>query len=216
MHAREPNPVMQEDPDFVRFGPKNFNTGAGLIARFDSRDVPINAFSGSYVQILQSFYGSFLGGENGYQLFDIDYRGYRQIWRRGSTLAWTARARVTNGSVPYAEVSQIGSPRDLRGYRQGQYRDLGMIYGIVEYRHMLRHFWSDARYNKFGEPFSRHGFVLWAGLGTIGRDNDGDIRLLPNAGFGYRFEALKRTNVRFDFGFSREGFGFYLDFEEAF
>ena len=40
--------------------------------------------------------------------------------------------------------------------------------------------------------------------------------MLPNYGFGYRFEAMKRTNVRIDFGFSRDGFGFYLDFLEAF
>jgi hypothetical protein len=215
-YARDPNPVMREDPDFVRFGPKNFNSGIGLIARFDSRDVPNNAFSGWYAQFKQTVYNSFLGGENNYHVIDLDYRQYQQIGRPGSTLAWTARTRITTGSAPYAEVSQIGSARDLRGYRQGQYRDQSMVFGIVEYRHMLKHFWSSAKTNKFGEPFSRHGLTVWAGLGTIGQDGDGTLRLLPNYGFGYRFVAIRRTSVRVDFGFGRDGFGFYLDFAEAF
>ncbi len=215
-NAQDPNPVMREDPDFVRFGPKNYNSGAGIIARFDSRDLPTNAFRGVYFHALQTAYGSFLGGENKYQVFDFDYRHYHTLGRPGRTLAWTARTRITTGSTPYAEVSQIGSARDLRGYRQGQYRDQTMVFAVVEYRHMLTHFWSSATENKFGEPFSRHGFTLWAGVGTIGKDREGTLRPLPNFGFGYRFEAIKRTNVRVDFGFSREGFGFYLDFAEAF
>ncbi len=215
-NARDPNPVMQEDPDFIRFGPRNFNSGAGIIARFDSRDIPVNAFRGVYIQALQATYGSFLGGDNSYRVFDLDYRHYLPIGRPGRTVAWTIRTRITTVSAPYAEVSQIGSSRDLRGYLRGRYRDRSMAFAIVEYRHMLRHFWSGATENKFGEPFSRHGFTLWAGIGTIGEDREGILRPLPNFGFGYRFEAIKRTNVRVDFGFSREGFGFYLDFAEAF
>ena len=63
-NAQDPNPVMKEDPDFIRFGPENYNSGTGIIARFDSRDLPTNAFGGVYAQALQTTYGSFLGGEN--------------------------------------------------------------------------------------------------------------------------------------------------------
>jgi hypothetical protein len=40
--------------------------------------------------------------------------------------------------------------------------------------------------------------------------------LIPNAGFGYRFEIQARMNVRAEFGFGKESKGFYFSFNEAF
>jgi hypothetical protein len=39
---------------------------------------------------------------------------------------------------------------------------------------------------------------------------------LPNFGLGYRLEVQPRMNVRLDFGFGRDNFGFYFNFTEAF
>jgi hypothetical protein len=33
------------------------------------------------------FYGKWLGGENVYQVYDVDYRQYKQLGRPGITLA---------------------------------------------------------------------------------------------------------------------------------
>ena len=46
--ADDPGPVMLADPTFVQTGPEDFNHGIGAILQYDSRDVPVNAWRGTY------------------------------------------------------------------------------------------------------------------------------------------------------------------------
>ena len=41
-------------------------------------------------------------------------------------------------------------------------------------------------------------------------------KILPNAGIGYRWEFMKRVNVRIDYGFTRNGGGLIFNINEAF
>ena len=208
---------MAADPYYQEYGPDNQNSGIGGVFQYDTRDVGANAWKGVFLNAQAISYGGFLGGDNDYQAYDLDYRQYVPLGREGRTLAWTARTRWTQGSVPWAELSQLGSGSDLRGYRSGRYRDRAMIYGIVEYRYQ---FTSDSRET----GLSRHGFVAWVGAGTIA-PSFGDITdVLPNWGVGYRFEVQPRMSVRADIGYGREflasGNKFvpsvYFNFTEAF
>ena len=187
---------MAADPYFQEFGATNFNFGFGAVVQYDSRDIAANAWSGLYLGAQVVAYGP-LGGDNHYQVYDLEYREYRQLGRPGRTLAWTARTRLGYGDVPWAELSQLGSSTDLRGYRQGRYRDKAMLYGIVEYRH---------QFPSAGRPtgLSRHGLVGWGGIGSIGGNLGGLDGWLPNWGVGYRFEVQPRMSVRGDVGFGRE------------
>ena len=71
---------------------------------------------------------------------------------------------------------------------------------------------------------SRHGYVGWAGFGTLSEELLQRQQLLPNWGIGYRFEVQPRMSVRIDVGFGREfldsGNKFvpavYFSFAEAF
>jgi len=215
--ASSVSPGMAADPYYQKYGPSNQNSGIGAVLQYDTRDVAANAWKGVYFNAQMLSYGGFLGGDNNYQAYDLDYRQYLPLGRKGRTLAWTARTRWTRGSVPWAELSQLGSGNDLRGYRQGRYRDRAMIYGIVEYRHQ---FTSASRET----GLSRHGFVAWAGAGTVAPGVGEVTQVLPNWGIGYRFEVQPRMNVRADIGFGREfldaGNRFvpsvYFNFTEAF
>lgn len=215
--ASDVSPGVADDPYFQEFGPNNQNTGAGAVFQYDTRDVAANAWKGLYLNAQAIFYGKWLGGENVYQVYDLDYRQYKQLSRPGITLAWTARGRLSYGEVPWAELSQLGSSTDLRGYRQGRYRDKAMLYGIVEYRHQF------LNANRKG-GMSRHGYVGWVGLGSVGENLRGLEHWLPNWGVGYRFEVQPRMSVRGDVGFGREylssGNKFvssvYFSFTEAF
>jgi hypothetical protein len=213
-NARDVSPGMAADPAFQLYGPDNYNAGAGLILQYDSRDVPVSAYCGTFVSGSATFFGPHLGGDNGYQIYDIDYRQYRTLGRSGRCLAWQLRTRIGTGSVPWAEMSQLGTPRDLRGYDWGRYRHNSMVFGIVEYRHRFRR--RKPTPNAFGENESRHGAVVWVGTGSIGADVSDFIHWLPNAGLGYRFEVLPRLNLRVDLGFGIESIGFYVEFNEAF
>jgi len=198
---------MRMDPYFMEFGPVNFNSGLGIILRFDSRDIPVNAWSGMLIDLQALSYLQALGGDNRFSVFQLDMRKYLQVVRPGSTLALQVKSRIARGDVPWSDLSFLGSPYDLRGYYLGHYRDRSMLFGIAEYRH---------QFIKRNGDLSRHGVVGWLGTGSIG-DLPSDFRnWIPNAGFGYRFEVQPRMNVRAEIGFGKESRGFYFSFNEAF
>jgi outer membrane protein assembly factor BamA len=215
--ASDVSPGMAADPYYQQFGATNYNSGAGLVFQLDSRDIAVNAWEGVYLNAQALSYGKALGGDNTYQVYDVDYRQYRGLSRPGKTLAWTVRARLGYGDVPWAELSQIGSSNDLRGYRLGRYRHKAMMYGIVEYRHQFLN-------AKREGGMSRHGYVAWVGAGSVGEDLGDLEHVLPNWGVGYRFEVQPRMSVRMDVGFGKEFYSdgeafepaVYFNFTEAF
>ena len=205
--VNEPSGGVQQDPDFIQYGPQNFNSGLGIIARYNSRDIPVNAYSGLLIDLRATFYSTAFGGDNKYQLYIADLRKYFQVGRKGKTIALQMKTRIGMGEIPYGEMSQLGTPFDLRGYTWGQYREKSMLFFIGEYRHM---------FEKASGDLSRHGMVVWMGTGTIGADFSEFHDWLPNFGFGYRFEVQPRMNLRIDIGIGRETSGFYFNFNEAF
>lgn len=198
---------VSEDPYYNQYNDRPFNSGLGVVYQFDSRDVPVNAWSGWFLEAIATIYGGYLGGDNSYQLLGIDFRKYWQIKRPGRTFAFQGRGRFTNGEVPYGEMSQLGTPFDLRAYRWGQYRHESMLYFLGEYRH---------QFAKKDGSLSKSGFVAWVGGGTLGETVGDFSKWLPNGGVGYRFEVQPRMNVRLDIGFGKESRGFYFNFNEAF
>jgi len=205
--ASDVNPNMAADPSFLEFGPSNFNSGMGLILRYDSRDVPVNAWSGMLIDLQAIGYTPALGGNNSFSVLQIDMRKFQQILRPGSTLALQVKSRLSQGDVPYSDLSFLGSQYDLRGYYLGHYRDRSMILALTEYRH---------QFLKRNGQLSRHGVVGWLGTGSIGSSPAEFTHWIPNAGFGYRFEVQPRMNVRAEIGFGKESRGFYFSFNEAF
>ncbi len=203
----DPSIGVAEDPIYIEYGPENLNSGFGLIARYDSRDVPVNAYKGTYIDLRSTFYSTTFGGRNKYQIYQIDFRQYFTVARKGNTIAFQAKTRIGLGDVPYGEMSQMGTPFDLRGYTWGRYRDKSMLFFLGEYRYMFQ---------KLSGELSRHGMVAWMGTGSIGTDPTMFKKWLPNFGFGYRFELQPRMNLRIDIGIGKETSGFYFNFNEAF
>jgi len=201
---------VENDPYYQQYNDKPFNSGLGLILQYDSRDVPVNAWKGLFANAVYTYYGSYLGGDNQYSMLDIDVRHYQNTGRKGSTFATQLRGRFGFGDVPYGEMSQLGTPFDLRGYTWGQYRDESMIFLLAEYRH---------QFTKPDGSFSKSGAVAWLGGGSIfGVDNTEETnnKVLPSFGVGYRLELQPRMNLRFDLGIGRETMGIYVNFNEAF
>ena len=66
--------------------------------------------------------------------------------------------------------------------------------------------------------WKRNGVAVWAGAGTVfPRFSDFTSKhILPNYGFGYRWEFKKRVNVRLDLGFGKHQTGFIFNINEAF
>ena len=207
--AEDPNPKMLQDPDYLNFGPDNYNSGIGLVIQHDSRDFPQNALEGTYLSVMLTTYSNILGGKNNYSQIDIDIRKYLSLSEeKQRILAIWLKTKVSGGDVPYNEMNQFG-PYDLRGYYWGRFRDKTIGYLIAEYRHKF--------YSKNGDP-SKFGMVLFAGSGGINEEFGKAIlkNVLPNGGFGIRYELQPRLNIRFDYGMGLNSHLIYFGFAEHF
>jgi len=210
--ATDLNPLMAADSNYLLHGQDVFNSGIGLVWRYDSRDFPENAYKGLLLELSGAGYGKLSRGNTNFQVYELDYRQYQQVFRRGATLAWQLKSRLSYGDVPWTDLSMVGTPFDLRGYTWGQYRDYSSVFLLTEYRHMFARKVPNGRGDMYG-PF---GFVVWGGTGSVAPDIGEFIHWLPNAGVGLRFEIQKRMNLRIDYGFGADSKAFYFSFNEAF
>lgn len=210
--AGKVNELMAADSNYLLHGDEIFNTGFGMVWRYDSRDFPENAYKGMLIELAGTGYGKHTSSSNVFQVYELDYRQYQKIIRKGSTLAWQVKTRISHGDVPWTELSMIGTPFDLRGYTWGQYRDYSSLFMLAEYRYMLPRKKPNGRGDMYG-PF---GFVVWTGTGSIAPDYGKFEYWIPNAGVGLRFEIQKRMNLRVDYGVGANSSAFYISFTEAF
>ena len=107
--------------------------------------------------------------------------------------------------TPFFELCQFGSAVNLRGYPNGQFRDLFSWSAQAELRRKLG---------------GRFGIVGFAGIGGVAR-SPGDVGsslLLPAAGGGVRYELSRDygVNLRIDGAVGRNSQAVYVCIGEAF
>lgn len=213
-NATSINPVIEKDPYFNKFKRKYLNVGIGGLLQYDTRNDVATPTEGMLLSVNIKAFGKYLGGSYNYEILELEYRHFVNVFRPRSTLAWIAKSQIGMGNVPYSELPSFGSPFDLRGYYWGKYRDKSMAYGILEYRHM---FGSPAQY-KSGNFWAKCGFVTWIGTGTIG-DTPFDWRKWKlNFGAGLRVQMQPGKNFRLDIGKEPglDGVQVYMNMTEAF
>lgn len=204
---------MQHNSSILKYGDKYHNIGIGGLLQYDTRDDVATPFEGMFLSAMGTLYGKYLGGDFNYEMIELEYRQFRQVFKRRSTLAWTAKSQIGVDNVPYTELPNFGNPFDLRGYAWGKYRDKSMAYGIVEYRHM---FMSQEAYER-GAFWSKFGAVAWVGTGTIGKTPADWNKWKFNYGVGLRIQLQPQKNFRLDIGKEPgQAWGIYMNMTEAF
>lgn len=204
---------MAQNPQIIKFGNKYHNIGIGASLQYDTRDDVATPFSGMLLSATGTVYGKYLGGNYNYEMIELEYRQFKQVFKRRSTLGWTAKTQISMDNVPYTELPGFGNPFDLRGYTWGKYRDKSMAYGIVEYRHM---FMSQEAYER-GAFWSKFGVVGWVGTGSIGKTPADWDKWKLNYGVGLRIQLQPRKNFRLDIGKEPgQKWGVYMNMTEAF
>ena len=204
---------MEQNPQVQKYGNKYHNIGIGGLFQYDTRDDVATPFSGIFLSAMGTLYGKYLGGDFNYEMIELEYRQFRQVFKRRSVLAWTAKSQIGIDNVPYTELPNFGNPFDLRGYAWGKYRDKSMAYGIVEYRHM---FMSEEAYKR-GAFWSKFGAVAWVGTGAIGKTPVDWDKWKFNYGVGLRIQLQPRKNFRLDIGKEPgQKWGIYMNMTEAF
>lgn len=204
---------MEENSSIKKYGTKYRNIGIGGAIQYDSRDDVATPFTGMLLSVTGMLYGKYLGGNNNYEIIELEYRQFQKMFKRRSTLGWIAKTQIGLDNVPYTELPTFGSPFDLRGCLWGKYRDQSMAYGIVEYRHM---FGSQAAYDR-GAFWSKFGVVGWVGTGTLGQTPADWDQWKLNYGVGLRIQLQPRKNFRLDIGKEPgQKWAIYMNMTEAF
>jgi outer membrane protein assembly factor BamA len=213
-----PNPYITSNYFYSKkygFDPEHYSTnGLTLNIIEDSRDNPINAYRGTYINFKFRVNEKIFGGSQNSTMLFYEWRNYIPLRKDkpGNVLAfWTWGEFVTSGNVPYLALTSIGWDtygRSGRGYVQGRFRGNNMMYGETEYR----------------LPISRNGLigaVAFLNVTTASNPTTGQqlfASLAPGYGFGLRINMNKkdRTNICVDYGRGLSSSGIYFNIQETF
>jgi len=176
------------------------STGLGLVVEFDSRDMPINTYSGRYLDVEALFNDEEIGSDNTYQSYSVAFRSYHEM-NESLVLAWEMQGCKRAGSTPLWDSCTIR----LRGFPVTDYLGKTTASGQVEARWRLNQRW---------------GLVGFAGAGQYGTSFSGfqEHEAIPSYGVGVRFMVLaaKRINLRVDYARSDDNDAIHVAVGEAF
>jgi len=176
---------------------------AGLGVSYDTRDCLHDAHRGMYLNFQQRMSPAFSNTAGTFSTTDLQLAGYQPAWK-GCVIAGELHSMLNVGhATPWTEYAQVGSNYRMRGYYKGRYRDRNIIEAQLEFR---QHLWK------------RFGMVGWVGAANNFHDTESWrwSHTLPNYGAGIRWRFKPGVNVRFDYGFTRNGSGFIFCINEAF
>jgi len=180
-----------------------FINGLGLILTLDKRNNVLNTTQGSFLEISGSSFHSILGNKFEFTKFTLDARKYYSIGK--VSFGGQLVMQFNNGQVPFRAMPGLGGASNLRGYYRGRFRDNNMTLTQIEMRMPL--FW-------------RIGLSTFAGMGQVAARvnefNPNEFKYIAGTGLRYLLNKNENVNARLDIGFTKEGYGFYIVFAEAF
>ncbi|NSL85392.1 BamA/TamA family outer membrane protein [Chitinophaga sp. Mgbs1] len=176
--------------------------GIGPYVVYDTRDFIPNPYKGIYVRFGFRSFPSFLGNNDVFSKFDLQFDWYRRLWK-GAILATDLYVEERSGTVPWSMLAEAGGSNRLRGYYEGRYRDKNLLAGQVELRQHI---------------YRRSGMVAWIGAGNVYSEfkHLTFSKTLVSYGIGYRWEFKNRVNIRLDYGRGQDQQGFYFGINEVF
>jgi hypothetical protein len=196
------------------FNPEHYITsGFNINILTDNRDDIANPYRGYYGSVSFRYNPKFMGSskESEMVLYDLRYYvGLSKLRKRHILAFWSLAQFVKRENVPYLALPSIGWDaynRSGRGYIQGRYRGLSMLYTEAEYRF----------------PISRND--LWGGVAFINNTFISSPtqtlfeKTAPGIGVGLRLTMDKRTrtNLGMDLGYGLDSSsGIYFNLQETF
>ena len=213
-----PNPVLTSNYAYSKkygFNPTHYSTnGLSFLLTHDTRDNPINAYKGSYASLSFRVNEKIFGGSQNSTMLYADLRKYFSLKKSkpGLVLAfWSWGTFVTSGNVPYLALPAIGWDtygRSGRGYVQGRFRGVNMVYGESEFRMPI------SRNGLFGAVAFINGTT--ASNPTTGQGLFNTIAPAYGVGLRIKMNMKDRTNICIDYGRGRNSSGLYFNIQETF
>ncbi len=180
---------------------------SSVFGQIDYRDDPVGPKAGGNYVSEYTWYRDQFGGAFSFRRWDVDVQQYVPFFNKTRRLALRARMTLTDtdsgARVPFYLQPYVGGADDLRGFRPFRFTGRNAVVYNAEYR------W---------EIFSGLDGALFCDAGKV-MDRRGDLRmsgLEVSPGFGLRFNAANRTFLRLDVGFSHEGAGIWIKFNDPF
>jgi len=191
----------------VATGASEFDTGSdvrsmglGVNFEYDSRDMPLNSYSGRHFKVDALFNDEAIGSNSTYQSYTAAYRSYHPM-TDSLVLAWELQGCRRGGKAPLWDACTV----KLRGFSATDYLGKASTSGQAEVRWRLNERW---------------GLVGFAGAGYVTNSFSGisDREAIPSYGAGVRFTVLKakRVNLRLDYARSTDSDAIHVSVGEAF
>jgi hypothetical protein len=210
----EENPKPGSETDFEKYGSGTSSVSSGISFNFlyDARDNSINAYKGTYTNILLIPRFQHLGSYSDWTSLLLEWRGYFRLPSSSNNILafWSYNWLTLSGTPPYLMLPSTGWDKTFntgRGYIQGRFRSNNMLDAETEYRIQL------TRNGLFG-------MVVFANFESFSNINTWKFpAIAPAGGLGLRIKLNKysRTNIAIDYGWGRQGsHGFFVNLGEAF
>lgn len=177
-------------------------SGLGVSALWDARNSIHYPTTGTYAEVVATYYSAVLGSDHTFGRLESDFRGYQPLGP--GTLAGQVYTEVVVGTAPFQLMPLLGGDERMRGYRRGRFRE--DLYWTLQAEYRIPIVWrlKGTVFTSMGEVAPRFGPEL-------GRD----IEMAVGAGGRLRLTE-DGVHGRLDVAYSRTGFEFYLALGEAF
>lgn len=174
--------------------------GFGINLLWDTRDNLLDPVDGEYVQVLPTFYGPWMGGDDWFQVVDIKGRSFHQPHERVG-LNLRVDAALSFGDTPYYALPSVS----LRGVSATRYQ--GRYAGAAEVEGRWR-------------VWKRWSLIGFFGVGWRAGESerfDSPDEGVPAGGAGFRYLIARQLglNMGMDFAGSEDQFAFYFQVGSA-
>lgn len=179
-----------------------FNGGIGLSALWDARDNLYYPTSGSYAEMVATWYSAAWGSDYTFGHVTADVRGYHAMG--DGVLAAQAYGEAVVGRAPFQLLPLLGGADRMRGYRTGRFRE--NVYWAVQAEYRVPLFWR----------FKGTVFVAAGEVGPrVGPDLVRGVERAVGAGGRLRLTD-GGVHGRLDLAYSPTGLELYIALGEAF
>ena len=191
-------PGVDRQADFLRGGP---------FIQFDYRDHPSNPHRGGNYVASYIYYDDRTLGMHSHKKLTGEAQQYIPFFNEKRVIALRAKTQLSYRNpgqvIPFYLQPVLGGSEDLRGFRPFRFYDNNLMVMNAEYRWEVNTGLDMAVFGDAGKVFHRHAELNFADLET-------------SAGFGLRFKSRRAVFMRWDVGFSREGFQIWIKFNPVF
>ncbi len=176
------------------------SAGVGFLGEYDSRDMPMNSYSGQHLMVDALFNDEAIGSKTSYQSYSAAFQSYHEL-TESLVLAWDLQGCKRGGATPLWDACKV----KLRGFSATDFLGKVSVSAQIEARWRMSERW---------------GLVGFAGAGQVSDsfNSSNDRDTIPSYGVGVRFMVLaaKRINLRVDFARSDDSDAIHVSVGEAF